>query len=374
MTSSHRSLGRYLLFGEIAAGGMAAVHFGRLLGAVGFARTVAIKRLRRAASRDPQFVAMLIDEARLASRIRHPNVAATIDAFEHDGELFLVMEYVHGESLRGLMRTDLRKRRRVDPRIAAGIVCGALHGLHAAHEAQSETGEPLDIVHRDVSPQNVMVGLDGLVRVVDFGIARATHRLQHTREGQLKGKVTYMAPEQLDHRGAKPDRRTDIFTTGIVLWEALTGERLFKGDTEISVMQSVLDQPIPAPSSVNPSVPPSLDRVVLRALSRDMDLRYQRARDFLLSIEDALPTGIASQYAIGAWVEREAGPKLAALDAELRDVEHSVPFDAAEARRSLVAASERPPPDDAANEIARDDDDTRTDLRSPFDELESDRS
>lgn len=346
-TSKPRSLGRYVLFEEIASGGMATVHLGRLLGAGGFARTVAIKRLRPAMARDPEFVAMLIDEARVASRVRHPNVAATVDAFDHEGELFLVMDYVHGESLRGLMRTDLRTRRRISPSIAAGVICGALHGLHAAHEATSETGEPLCIVHRDVSPQNILVGLDGVPRVVDFGIARAAVRLQNTRDGQLKGKVTYMSPEQLMPRGPKPDRRTDIFTAGIVLWEALTGKRLFGGDTELDVMDSVLTQSIEAPSRVAKDISSSLDRVVLKALSREMKHRFENARDFAFAIEEAMPGGLASQYRIGAWVERRAGAKLSILDDDIARAERATPFDVQQARRTLASASEPPPPLDS---------------------------
>jgi len=339
-----RSLGRYILFGEIASGGMATVHLGRLLGAGGFARTVAIKRLRRAVARDPQFVAMLIDEARIASRIRHPNVAATVDAFEHDGELFLVMDYVHGEALRGLMRTDLRTRHRISAPIASGVICGALHGLHAAHEATSENGEPLGIVHRDVSPQNILVGLDGVPRVVDFGIARAAVRLQQTRDGQLKGKVTYMSPEQLAPNAPTPDRRTDIFTAGIVFWEALTGTRLFGGESDLEVMDSVLSQPIEPPSTKTEGIPPSLDRVFLKALSRDMGLRYDTARDFAFAIEEAMPGGIASQYRIGAWVERRAIGKLSTLDDNIAEMEQATPFNDQQARRTLAATSEPPAP------------------------------
>jgi len=197
-------IGRYALFHELAAGGMATVHVGRLLGAAGFSRVVAIKRLHRHFASDPEFVSMFVDEARLAARIRHPNVVPTLDVVRTEDELFLVMEYVSGEALSRLLRATREKGVPVTPRIAVTIGAGLLHGLHAAHTAKGERGEPLEIVHRDVSPQNVIVGTDGIARVLDFGVAKARVRLQTTREGQVKGKLAYMAPEQLTSRGVGP--------------------------------------------------------------------------------------------------------------------------------------------------------------------------
>ena len=192
-----RIVGRYALYAEIAAGGMATVHFGRLLGPVGFSRTVAIKRLHPQFAKDPEFVSMFLDEARLAARIRHPNVVPTLDVVATDGELFLVMDYVPGESIARLSRV-LRERQETLPiRILSATIAGVLHGLHATHEAKDERGHPLGIVHRDVSPQNVLVGTDGVPRVLDFGVAKAAGRVQTTREGQIKGKLSYMPPEQL---------------------------------------------------------------------------------------------------------------------------------------------------------------------------------
>src|SRR6478736_1694730 len=181
-----RVAGRYALYGEIAAGGMATVHIGRLLGPVGFARTVAIKRLHPHYAKDPEFVSMFLDEARLAARIRHPNVVPTLDVVALDGELFLVMEYVQGESFARLVREARRARLDVPPEVISAIVVGALNGLHAAHEATSERGEPLNIVHRDVTPQNILVGSDGVARLLDFGVAKAAGSLHATtRDGQI---------------------------------------------------------------------------------------------------------------------------------------------------------------------------------------------
>ncbi|HEY6462542.1 MAG TPA: serine/threonine-protein kinase, partial [Polyangiaceae bacterium] len=224
-----RVVGRYAVFDEIAVGGMATVHVGRLLGPAGFSRTVAMKHLHKQFAGDPEFVAMFLDEARIAARIRHPNVVSTLDVVTLDGELYLVMDYVAGESVAHLLRGLRRRDAFVPPRIAVTIACDMLAGLHAAHEATDDHGQPLGIVHRDVSPQNVLVGTDGSARVVDFGVAKAAGRMQTTREGQVKGKAAYMAQEQL--RGGAVDRRTDVYSAAVVLWETLTGERLFKSDT-----------------------------------------------------------------------------------------------------------------------------------------------
>ncbi len=300
-------LGRYVVFEEIAAGGMATVHLGLLRGAAGFARMVAVKRLHRQYAKDPEFVAMLVDEARLAGRIHHPNVVMMLDVAAEDGELVLVMEYVHGEPLAKLLRTARRKGLRVDPRLAVTILTEALHGLHAAHEARDERGMELGIVHRDVSPQNILVGADGVTRVLDFGIAKAAGKSHVTREGDIKGKFAYMPPEQL--HGEHLDRRADIYAAGVVLWEMLTGERLFLGSAEVPDLQRLLDADVDPPSTRVAFLDPKLDAVTMQALGREPDDRYPTARAMAQALEACGLAATASE--VSAWVESLSGESLA---------------------------------------------------------------
>ena len=316
-TGAPRSIGRYLLFAEIASGGMATVHIGKLSGPVGFSRTVAIKRLHPQYAKDPEFVTMFLDEARLAGRIRHPNVVPTLDVVTTEGEIFLVMEYVQGESLSKLARAASTRGVPMPPKVAATIVTNLLHGLHAAHETRDEHGRPLGIVHRDVSPQNVLVGGDGVARVLDFGVAKAAGRMQTTREGQIKGKLSYMAPEQLS--GGTVTRAADIYAAGVVLWEALVGRRLFEGDNEAMVLVKVLEGRYERASHARPDVPPEVDAIIDKALARDPSHRYGSAREMALAIERSL--GVASPAAVGEWVELVAMPELSRRAAMLAEVE-----------------------------------------------------
>jgi len=285
--------GRYAICGEIASGGMATVHLARQLGAAGFARMVAVKRLHERLSRDPEFVAMFLDEARIVGRIRHPNVVQTIDVVAEERELFIVMEYVHGESLLRLLQMANRKDKVLPPGVAASIMVGALRGLHEAHEAKSETGEPLGVVHRDVSPHNVLVGVDGIARVLDFGVAKASQRIQSTQSGHLKGKLSYMAPEQVTNQPI--DRRTDVYAAAVVLWESLTGAKKFYGDSEAAVLNQILLDPPRPPSALNRAVPPELDAVVMKGLAREPGARYADARQMAEALERAVTLASASQ-------------------------------------------------------------------------------
>jgi eukaryotic-like serine/threonine-protein kinase len=310
-------VGRYALYGRLAAGGMATVHLGRHVGPVGHSRPVAVKRLHPQFCKDPEFVAMFIDEARLAARIKHPNVVATLDILTMGQELLLVMEYIRGECFSKLLRAARRKNLEPTIGVVGAIASGMLHGLNAAHDATDERGELLNVVHRDVSPQNVMVGVDGVPRVLDFGVAKASARIQITRDGQMKGKLSYMSPEQL--QGIPVDRRADVFAAGVVMWEALTRRRLFVGEDASDVLRKILKEDVPAPSELVPGLSPELDQVVLRALCKDPERRYQNARDVALDIERIID--LASPAEVGQWVESVAGEVLGKREAMLQEVE-----------------------------------------------------
>ena len=318
MDREGRSVGRYVLYDRIASGGMAQVHLGRLVGAVALSRTVAIKRLLPHCATDAEIVPMFVDEARLAARIRHPNVVGTLDVVQEGDELLLVMEYVHGESLARLVSRARTRGIPVPPSIAVAIGISMLEGLHAAHEARSERGEPLGIVHRDVSPQNVIIGADGVARVVDFGIAKARGRIQTTRDGQLKGKAGYIAPEQLRDTGL--DRRVDVYAAAVVLWEVLAGRRLFEGDGAPAVMRSVLEQRVEPPSHfAATAIPRSLDDVIMRGLARTPADRFDTAREMAVALEHTMTP--ASAREIERWVESLAAEVLASRAALLAAIE-----------------------------------------------------
>jgi serine/threonine-protein kinase len=299
-------IGRYRICEAIASGGMASVHFGTFAGPGGFARTVAIKRMHPHLAKDPEFLAMFVDEARVAARIRHPNVVATLDVLATADELLIVMEYAHGEPLTELMRSNAGRKARISPAVACAVASDVLSGLHAAHEATDERGGPLGIVHRDVSPDNVLVCADGSARVLDFGVAKAVGRLQVTREGQVKGKIAYMAPEQV--RGGAVTRTADVYSVAVVLWEMLTGRRLFEGERDADIVEKILFAVVDAPTAVAPHVPEQLNAVVLRGLARNPADRYATARDMAQALREALR--LASTSEVGDWVQSLAGETL----------------------------------------------------------------
>ncbi|WP_257458492.1 serine/threonine protein kinase [Archangium lipolyticum] len=266
-------IGKYVIKRKLAEGGMAEIYLAASTGPEGFEKEVVIKRVRSFLADDEGFVRMFIEEARLASRLNHANVVQIFDFDKHEDSYYLAMEYVRGCSL-----WDLRKRCRekgvaVPPVLVAHIGAQVAAGLHYAHRLKGADGESLHLVHRDVTPHNVLLSLDGAVKLTDFGIAKAGNKL--TQPGVLKGKFAYMSPEQA--RGEAVDARTDVFALGVVLWEMLTGGRLFDGDSELAVLRAVQESVIASPARLNPEVPEELDEVVAIALERDPEARFQSA-------------------------------------------------------------------------------------------------
>ena len=325
-----RALGRYYLHDVIGTGGMATVHLGWMASA---SRIVAIKRLRADLAKNAEFIAMFADEARVALRIDHPNVVSAIEVVQADGESFLVMEYVPGASVSQLSQRALGRGERVPPAVATSIVTAMLHGLQATHEAKDGRGEPLAIVHRDVSPQNVIVGTDGTTRLLDFGVADAAGNLRLRPGGELRGKIHYMAPEQLNHDGVV-SRRSDLYAAAVVLWETLCGRRLFKDELRgealpaaSGVHRACVDAlvrryaEIPAPSTLVPGVSRALDEVILRALEPAPSKRFATADEMARAIEASGP--LASEAEIGAWVRSLDDEELAARERLVRDIARS---------------------------------------------------
>ncbi len=338
-TGRGRTLGRYLLFDAFASGGMATVHFARLVGPAGFTRTVAMKRLHAQFADSPDFVRMLLDEARITGRIRHPNVVPTLDVVLQDHEVFLVMEYVHGQSFSRLL---VDQKEPPDPPIVAALVIQTLLGLHTAHDTRGEDGQPLGIVHRDATPHNVMVDAQGMARVIDFGVAKAQSVLHTTGEGRFKGKLSYMSPEQLD--GKEFDRRVDVFSVSVMLWESLTRKRLFTRESPGATVQAVMKGEVPSVRHFRPSIPETVDLVLKRGLAPDPSERYQTALEMAEAVSEALPA--ASQLDVARWVQSTAGEELEIRARMLADIESAQDFDLEEVRRSverILLAAEAPP-------------------------------
>lgn len=263
---------------------MASVYLAKTKGHAAFEKWVAVKVIAPQLATDRSFVRMFLDEARLVARLNHPNICAVLDFGEADSTYFLTMEYLHGESLSTLIKSMLAKGSPLPVSVACRIVADAARGLHAAHELKLNDGTLANVVHRDVSPQNIFVLYDGVTKVVDFGIARSVDRTaERTSTGMIKGKLAYMAPEQL--RGIEPDRRVDVFALGVVLWECVTGKRLFQRNVEAATMCAVLQDPIPAPSSAAPGIARELDAIIARALCRNPDERIASAGELARELD-----------------------------------------------------------------------------------------
>jgi serine/threonine protein kinase len=297
----------YELLAKLAMGGMAEIFLARA-SAAGVDRYVVLKRVLRQRAQDVRFMQMFLDEARLAAQLQHANIAQVHDIGQLGDSFFFTMEYVHGETLVEIFARANAQQRAIPIGCVLTIVAGAAAGLHYAHERIGVDGVPLGIVHRDVSPSNLMITYEGTVKLVDFGVAKAGHRTRETSTGTIKGKLSYMSPEQC--RGKDMDRRSDLFSLGIVMWEMLTGERLFKvTGTEYEQMQRIVRDPTPAPSSRRADVPPELDAVVAKLLEKDPDQRFQSADELLEAIEAiAVRTGsVLSTAGLGRFVRELCG-------------------------------------------------------------------
>lgn len=282
-------LGRYELLVPIARGGMARVWAARLHGQRGFQKLVAIKTILPELARDPEFERMFLDEARIASGVHHPNVCEIYELGEEQRVLYLAMEWVSGDSFSRVLRASGRTEA-IDPRVAARIVADACAGLHSAHELTDDSGRLLGVVHRDLSPHNILLTADGVAKVADFGVAKALGQMhEQTSAGQLKGKIAYMSPEQISGSGV--DRRSDVFSLGCVLYEATTGERPFKGDGDAQVMHAVLKGEIVPPSQIIRGYPKELEEIVLRAMSAQAITRYASAEQMRFALEEYLTRG-----------------------------------------------------------------------------------
>jgi serine/threonine-protein kinase len=302
------TIGRYEFLVPIAKGGMAAVWAARLKGTRGFAKTVAIKTMLPTLSDDPLFEQMFLDEAQLAAQIHHPNVVEIMDLGEQEDILYQVMEYVDGESLATVLRTISKKKDRLPLEIAVRIVMDACRGLHAAHELKNVDGTLLGLVHRDISPQNIMITYDGVVKLVDFGVAKAAGRTtSETTAGQIKGKAPYMAPEQA--LGQRVDRRTDVFAMGIVLYQITTGKHPFRGENDIATLHNILHNELPSPRFVDAQFPRPLEAAINRALSRDVTKRFASAKDMADALSRVFPpTRRRADVAdVGAFVQELLG-------------------------------------------------------------------
>lgn len=316
-----RRVGRYELVDKLGVGGMATVYIGRALGTAGFEKVVAIKVIHPHLASEREFVDMFLDEARIAARIHHPHVVEILDLGHEDDQYFMAMEYVEGDTLSSLIKELRKAGRRLPVPVALQIVADACEGLAAAHDLVDPDGVPYHLVHRDVSPHNLLVGRDGRVRVVDFGIMKAAGKRSTTLTGQLRGKLPYMSPEQA--RGKAIDHRTDLFALGVVAWELLVGARLFTGETESEILARVCEFEVPDIAALHPDIPRACITLLERALAPEADKRHRDAHEMLRDIRAAMrETGSGSDDArevLRAEIDAAFGPRLDYTRAKLRN-------------------------------------------------------
>ncbi|OQB17709.1 MAG: Tyrosine-protein kinase MasK [Deltaproteobacteria bacterium ADurb.Bin207] len=373
-------IGRYRVVDDIGVGGMATVHLARMDGAGGFQKWVAIKRIHPHLVENEQIIKMFLDEARIAASISHPNVAQVFDLGSFENTYWIAMEYLHGEPLREVLRHVMETGDVLSGPLAARIIADAAEGLHAAHELRGKDGRPLNLVHRDVTPHNLFITYAGVVKVVDFGIAKVAGRLSSTQAGTLKGKIAYMAPEQI--RGKDIDRRADIFALGVVLWELTTGRRLFRMDTDLETVERVQDCVVPPPSSLTYDYPVQLESIVMTALRKNREDRFQTARDLSRALQQYLLQ--SSQFIgpeeVSAYIGELFGDRIQQREAQLKwaaDVTKTLSFEnfrpafraaglSVDAARQQVGAVPPPPIPGQTDDDDDDDDDADETVVEPF--------
>jgi serine/threonine protein kinase len=321
-----RQFGRYILIDRISTGGMAEVYLAKSSGIEGFEKIVAIKRILPAVSEDPDFETMFIDEAKISARLAHSNVGQVYEFGQVDGQYYIAMEYIPGKDLRAI-QTHLEETDRVmDAPMALHIISRLCQALDYAHRQKDSAGNSMEIIHRDISPPNIIVSFEGAIKLIDFGIAKATSRATRTRAGKLKGKFAYMSPEQV--QGMPMDHRSDIFSAGTLLHELLTNRRLFQGESQLAVMHAVRNAEVDPPSTINPEVPLEVDKIALQALARDRERRYGWASELRADIERYFArSSMAFDTAqLAQWMQTEfAGDVLA--ENRLRERLHAVTAD-----------------------------------------------
>lgn len=295
-----RRLGRYELIGQLARGGMGTVYLARHAGEAGFQRLFAIKILHEHLAEEDRFIDMLHDEARLAARIHHPNVVGVVDMGTVEDRHYVVMDYVEGPALSTLWKRSTPNRP-ID--LLLGIAIDTLEGLHVAHVMTDDEGNQLNLVHRDVSPQNILVGVDGVARLTDFGIAKAESRISSTQPGMRKGKIQFMSPEQIREPEAV-DARSDIWAMGVLLWSLLANQKLFKADNDAATVSNILKKEVVPPSTTDAAPPACLDAIVLRALERDPAQRFSSAIEMADALRQCAYENrlVGSRQRVAAWV------------------------------------------------------------------------
>ena len=292
-------LGKYRLIAEIGRGGMANVYLALSQGPAGVQKLIVVKERRSLPNEDQEFLTMFLDECRLAARLNHPNVVQTYEVGQEGDRFFIAMEYLEGQPL-SRVRSRLGQSDAFPLRHHVRVLSDALAGLHYAHELTDFDGTPLHVVHRDVTPQNIFVTYDGQVKLVDFGIAKANDSSSETRTGVLKGKVSYMSPEQA--RGEELDRRADVFSVGVMLWEAVAKRRMWKGQTDVAILGKLIQGEIPSITKLVPDVDPELARIVDKGLAHQAPERYQTAADMQHDLEEWLKTQAISARDVGKLV------------------------------------------------------------------------